>query len=494
MSVAFGLVLLFYWACPFDHIYSRNFIVNHLRSFKSIFSILERHYILQCNQKSPLDPDETPPDAQHDPYYSTRPARYRHILLPQDWYIVGKNRKKRQDHKNHGVISFKKLSKMISVSWNETDDDTKAYCKRIATDQLEKYREDQKAFKSKYGEEAFDAQTRKRKNADLAAAFATQGLDKMKLSKRPTEDHEGGKIISGAHGEVAWENSAYARGMSSIQNILSGGVSTRAPEVERDSLQTMLSTQDAARAQDADVRATLRDAMMLASQDNRMQATQVPHEHDRLKAALATHYGRPPLVSEANTQATIASQNHYLTMLGLQSRVAKQGENIIEALLTAQNECLRAALSTEDDQLRAMLRAQDDHLHEMLLLEKQKRAQEMAIRAVDGVLAHRILQSQVIPQGLPNVHFPVIPSTLHATQESLRSLGRLHQPLEEPSNHARTQPVHLGDSFAAKQSQSTEPDNKRKTQHGVTQRSSSEESLASHEMSLSRKITGQSTD
>ncbi|KAL3803370.1 hypothetical protein HJC23_009334 [Cyclotella cryptica] len=135
----------------------------------NIFSILERHYILQQNQKTTVDSDDTEP-AHHDPYFAERPKKYRHVVLPSNWYVVGMNRKKRQHHKNHGVISFNSLSKMISESWGSADDEVKAYCKKISTEELKRYRHDQAAFKERYGEEAFEAQTRKRKNAEAASA------------------------------------------------------------------------------------------------------------------------------------------------------------------------------------------------------------------------------------------------------------------------------------------------------------------------------------
>lgn len=137
----------------------------------NIFSILERHYILQ-NSPQPtateLLEEEAAVDQTLDPYHATRPPRYASILLPPEWYVVGKNRKKRQQHKNHGIIGFKKLSRMISKAWNEADASTKEYCKIISKDELAKYREEQRAYKDRYGEEAFDKQTRKRKNAEAA--------------------------------------------------------------------------------------------------------------------------------------------------------------------------------------------------------------------------------------------------------------------------------------------------------------------------------------
>jgi hypothetical protein len=51
----------------------------------------------------------------------------------------------------------------------QADEYTKSYCKSISQSELVGYRAEQKAFKEKYGEEAFEKQTRKRKNAEAAA-------------------------------------------------------------------------------------------------------------------------------------------------------------------------------------------------------------------------------------------------------------------------------------------------------------------------------------
>jgi hypothetical protein len=50
----------------------------------------------------------------------------------------------------------------------QADEYTKEYCKTISQSELADYRAEQKAFKEKYGEEAFEKQTRKRKNAEAA--------------------------------------------------------------------------------------------------------------------------------------------------------------------------------------------------------------------------------------------------------------------------------------------------------------------------------------
>ncbi|KAL3774334.1 hypothetical protein ACHAWO_009281 [Cyclotella atomus] len=137
----------------------------------NIFSVLERHYILEQSEyaasKSAED-DEDVVDQTLDPHYARRPPRYKNVTLPANWYVVSKNKKKRGDHKCHGLVGFKQLSKMIADAWAQADEYTKEYCKSISQSELANYRAEQEAFKEKYGEEAFEKQTRKRKNAEAA--------------------------------------------------------------------------------------------------------------------------------------------------------------------------------------------------------------------------------------------------------------------------------------------------------------------------------------
>eukprot|EP00956_Cyclotella_meneghiniana_P013226 scaffold18946_cov57-Cyclotella_meneghiniana.AAC.3 len=131
----------------------------------NVFSILERQHILQIVKKHPvIDYDEGPPDQTLDPYYVNRPEKYRDVILPTNyWYKVGSNRKPRSQHKNHGIISFQDLSNMISNAWKTVTPEVKAYCSLIAGNELTKYREEQKAFKEKYGEAAYEQQASKKR-------------------------------------------------------------------------------------------------------------------------------------------------------------------------------------------------------------------------------------------------------------------------------------------------------------------------------------------
>eukprot|EP00804_Cyclotella_cryptica_P026314 CCRYP_007650-RA/>CCRYP_007650-RA protein AED:0.44 eAED:0.41 QI:0/1/0/1/1/1/2/0/261 len=130
----------------------------------NLFAILERNYIVQQNQKQAAISSNTASDSNTDPYASTRPARYRDVVLPSNWFVVGMNRVKRSKHKKHGVISFNDLTKEISLQWKSVDAETKQYCERIAADELERYRRDLAAYKAMYGENVAHAEKLTHKN------------------------------------------------------------------------------------------------------------------------------------------------------------------------------------------------------------------------------------------------------------------------------------------------------------------------------------------
>ncbi|KAL3778589.1 hypothetical protein ACHAWO_011425 [Cyclotella atomus] len=85
----------------------------------NLFGKLERNYIVQSSQKRapvPLEirctegiASERSPAAV-DPYLELRPAKYRDILLPHDWYKVGRNKTDRKLYQAHGIIKFQELS------------------------------------------------------------------------------------------------------------------------------------------------------------------------------------------------------------------------------------------------------------------------------------------------------------------------------------------------------------------------------------------------
>ena len=61
------------------------------------------------------------------------PPRYEGIILPNDWYIPGKTRRRKRQHRaSHGKISFSDLSKSVSNAWRNSDNETKLFCAQLA--------------------------------------------------------------------------------------------------------------------------------------------------------------------------------------------------------------------------------------------------------------------------------------------------------------------------------------------------------------------------
>lgn len=187
-----------------------------LTSF-NLFSILERRYILQQSQKS----DSTESSAQNnntgdcdsnsDPYGAIRPPRYRDLVLAPDWYVVGANRKKRQDHQNHGLISFQDLSNTLSGRWQTADDEIKAYCKKIANGELDNYRKQQEEYKKKYGADVFAAQKKSHKRQK-------SNNDNNKASSKPGNlGVEGGSNVDGKPSQVQLQEQPLVHNQAMIQ-------------------------------------------------------------------------------------------------------------------------------------------------------------------------------------------------------------------------------------------------------------------------------------
>jgi len=129
----------------------------------NIFFQLERNHILQnANPSTKPQLDSTAIDENAE----SRPPRYRHIVLPKNWYSVEfhsyKNKNCSKKHRRiHGVMSFIELSKAIAKHWNEADNDTKMYCRDLAEGELERYQTELNKYVEKYG---YDAVRRTYKN------------------------------------------------------------------------------------------------------------------------------------------------------------------------------------------------------------------------------------------------------------------------------------------------------------------------------------------
>jgi|Transcript_1933 hypothetical protein len=129
----------------------------------TIFCRLERFRIVQTSQvkshsKACVDLPE-----RVDLTSMLRPAKYRTLILPENWYAVGAVKKKRKSHKIHGVISFSELSKVMSDNWATVDAETKQYCQGLADEEKRRYEERLASFIATYGEEAAKVPRKKRR-------------------------------------------------------------------------------------------------------------------------------------------------------------------------------------------------------------------------------------------------------------------------------------------------------------------------------------------
>ena len=109
---------------------------------------------MQQDQKRAAGASNSPNEAQVDPYLTTRPKKYRHLVLPYNWYIVGMNKVKRMKYKNHGVITFKALNKLVAERWEKVDNKTRQFRERIADDERDRYTREVDEYVLRYGREA----------------------------------------------------------------------------------------------------------------------------------------------------------------------------------------------------------------------------------------------------------------------------------------------------------------------------------------------------
>lgn len=101
----------------------------------NVFFQLEREYILQAllGVKPNIEPSQI--FCLQDENYkgSILPSRYRELILPYDWYIPGKARRRNRRHrKSHGKIGFLELTHQIGEAWSQVDDETRLYCASLS--------------------------------------------------------------------------------------------------------------------------------------------------------------------------------------------------------------------------------------------------------------------------------------------------------------------------------------------------------------------------
>mmetsp|Transcript_16828 Transcript_16828/g.35597 ORF Transcript_16828/g.35597 Transcript_16828/m.35597 type:complete len:389 (+) Transcript_16828:106-1272(+) len=119
----------------------------------NLFFQLERSYILQVllSTQPNIKPEEAF-DPSQDSYKGLPPLpdRYASLVLPYDWHLPGKERRRKRKHrKSHGAIGFHELSNMISSAWKNADAEVKHYCSQVSKVGLATYKVQLKEWKKK---------------------------------------------------------------------------------------------------------------------------------------------------------------------------------------------------------------------------------------------------------------------------------------------------------------------------------------------------------
>ena len=111
----------------------------------TIYFRLERAHLIQTST-GVIDEEILPTlDPNHTDHLEfPRPAKYENIALPPYWYSsfhkkdLEKNRKHRK-RAGGGTMDLKTLSKTISASWRDADQEVIDYCRRLAKAEMERY-------------------------------------------------------------------------------------------------------------------------------------------------------------------------------------------------------------------------------------------------------------------------------------------------------------------------------------------------------------------
>ena len=115
----------------------------------NLFFQLEREYIIQTLhgfQPTIASKDMFDPTNRSTYQGPPLPSRYANLVLPYDWHIPGKTRRRKRSHrKTHGKIGFHELNELISKAWSAVDTETRSYCTRLSDIDARKY----KTIKSK---------------------------------------------------------------------------------------------------------------------------------------------------------------------------------------------------------------------------------------------------------------------------------------------------------------------------------------------------------
>ncbi|EJK53941.1 hypothetical protein THAOC_26522, partial [Thalassiosira oceanica] len=69
------------------------------------------------------------------------PERYRQVILPIDWHLPNKIKKRKRLHrKSHGRIGFHALNQQISRAWGNVEEEVRIFCENLAATEAAKYR------------------------------------------------------------------------------------------------------------------------------------------------------------------------------------------------------------------------------------------------------------------------------------------------------------------------------------------------------------------
>lgn len=185
----------------------------HLTQILQVFFRLERELLLQGKSDN-IDALEqskakeniltSGKEIESSDVSGHRPAQYRHLIMPIDWMVVGSSASKvtpsranpfdrkanNKSKETRAKFTFLELTKLISSRWREVcqnDPVTKEFCKKIASAEAARYREELEEYRSKYGVEA--AKGKKRKPRKRKSLLLSKSQKKTKQVKE-----EGKKI------------------------------------------------------------------------------------------------------------------------------------------------------------------------------------------------------------------------------------------------------------------------------------------------------------
>lgn len=167
----------------------------------NIFFQIEREFILQNLGVVPkLEPSEVFNAATDKNYEGPKnlPAKYDGLVLPSDWYIPGKGRRKKRQHvASHGKISFTDLSKSVAAAWRKRCEETKKFTKALSDAGMKKFKRELKEYQDLISSGVLPVPVapivKERKNAKKKSAKSTKS---KKGSSSTAEAAQGSSSIT----------------------------------------------------------------------------------------------------------------------------------------------------------------------------------------------------------------------------------------------------------------------------------------------------------